>query len=815
MKRVSSSAFPPPLPKRWVSSWVWVSPHPERNAYYHARRRFRLPWKPRRAVVWATADSRYRLWVNGRPVSRGPARCFPERQAVDAVDVTARLRRGWNVLALLVHQYGESTFAYVHRGGSGFLLQAEIEGPRGERIVIDDTGWRVRRSEAHNPLSARTSVQTGFQELYDARRAPGDDWTAIGFDDGDWRRTDGFGPVGSEPWIGLEARGIPFLEERPKRARRILTLFQGETGPEAGDPSRIMENFTAEQRRPSRGAGIRDPEALLRGSEGARIARMSPAEFRGIVVDFGEEVAGYPRLEILGACGGEVIDLVYTERVDGNGLPLYPEPHPGWSLRLADRYVCRSGDQSWEGFSMRGFRYLTLVIRNARAPFRIRNVHLNATGYPVEPVGRFRSSDRMLNRIWDVASRTLRLCMFDAYVDCPWREQAQWLGDAVVEGLTNFHVFGDPHLMRRTLRQAALARTHDGLLYGVYPSEAHGCVLPDYSLTWILALDGYYTYTGDISLLIDTYDAAAGVMERFAEHAEQGGLLRAFPGRWLFLDWADLDRGGYSATFSLFYLLALKTMIRICNVLGRPSRPYVERFAQVRPALRRHFENPETKIWHEAIDPETMKPAAQVSQHANALALLDGHAEDRAVVPVILEADRSPETTIVRASTYFYFFVHAALLHAGELNAVLDSIRRRWGAMIEAGATTFWEGFTLDSPGTSSCHAWSCGPAFHLSRTVLGARPAHPGWTRFLFRPDAGDLEWAKGRVPTPRGPIEIEWERTRDGGTIEAAIVVPSGLRAYVGEGSNRSGKLLRAGKHRVRFNVRDLPPTHSHLGA
>ncbi|MBK8797934.1 MAG: hypothetical protein IPM07_17040 [Anaerolineales bacterium] len=49
---------------------------------------------PAHAELSITADSRYRLWVNGRFAGRGPARCYPWRQAVDRLDFCLRPPRG-------------------------------------------------------------------------------------------------------------------------------------------------------------------------------------------------------------------------------------------------------------------------------------------------------------------------------------------------------------------------------------------------------------------------------------------------------------------------------------------------------------------------------------------------------------------------------------------------------------------------------------------------------------------------------------------------------------------------------------------------
>jgi len=64
-------------PQKWTASWIAPSGVPDAgntHGVYLFRRSVALPKKPKRFVVHVTADNRYRLYVNGRPVSRGPAR---------------------------------------------------------------------------------------------------------------------------------------------------------------------------------------------------------------------------------------------------------------------------------------------------------------------------------------------------------------------------------------------------------------------------------------------------------------------------------------------------------------------------------------------------------------------------------------------------------------------------------------------------------------------------------------------------------------------------------------------------------------------
>ena len=74
-------------------------------------------------------------------------------------------------------------------------------------------------------------------------------------------------------------------------------------------------------------------------------------------------------------------------------------------------------------------------------------VEMRLSGYPVETeAGDFQCSDALLQKIWEVGRYTTELCMDDGFMDCPWRERGQWLGDARVEALVAAYAFGDTRL---------------------------------------------------------------------------------------------------------------------------------------------------------------------------------------------------------------------------------------------------------------------------------------------------------------------------------------------------------------------------------
>jgi alpha-L-rhamnosidase-like protein len=122
------------------------------------------------------------------------------------------------------------------------------------------------------------------------------------------------------------------------------------------------------------------------------------------------------------------------------------------------------------------------------------------------------------------------------------------------------------------------------------------------------------------------------------------------------------------------------------------------------------------------------------------------------------------EEASLRSYPFISYFDVLARYAAGRDASALDLIRREWGYMLANGPrTTMWEtigpygGPPVDS---SWDHGWSSGAAPALTGYVLGISPAAPGFASFRAAPRPGDLAWARGDVPTPRGTIHFEWSR-------------------------------------------------------
>ena len=205
-----------------AGQWIWCSGEERpKNFYLHIRRSFECNADIRQAVIAVTADSRYQLFVNGARVAFGPARSDRRWQCVDQWDITRFLRPGRNVVAALVHHYGEWTFAYM-LGRGGFLADITITSDEGKtEHVATDASWRVCPAESWDRRLPRMSIQLGFAEVFDARKEF-DGWTLPGFDDAGWDHAVVLGPPGMEPWPHLLSRDIPAMTEIPLDPVRVI-----------------------------------------------------------------------------------------------------------------------------------------------------------------------------------------------------------------------------------------------------------------------------------------------------------------------------------------------------------------------------------------------------------------------------------------------------------------------------------------------------------------------------------------------------------------------------------------------------------------
>ena len=150
-------------------------------------------------------------------------------------------------------------------------------------------------------------------------------------------------------------------------------------------------------------------------------------------------------------------------------------------------------------------------------------------------------------------------------------------------------------------------------------------------------------------------------------------------------------------------------------------------------------------------------------------------------------------------SNFNQYFILQALAGLGQLDRGVESIRIIWGAIVTAGATTFWETSHpswLDlfpsgpappaaeqSGWVSYCHPWASGPVPWLSKWILGIRPLVPGYSRVIIAPHvAHTMYGVSGSVGTIHGIIYVNATRAVEGlSPAKLHLVLPKGVNEAV----------------------------------
>jgi hypothetical protein len=92
-----------------------------------------------------------------------------------------------------------------------------------------------------------------------------------------------------------------------------------------------------------------------------------------------------------------------------------------------------------------------LEVQTKNEPLVINDLYSDFTAYPFQEKASFTSDNNRLKDIWNVGWRTARLCANETYMDCPFYEQLQYIGDARIQSLISLYVSGDDRLMRQAL----------------------------------------------------------------------------------------------------------------------------------------------------------------------------------------------------------------------------------------------------------------------------------------------------------------------------------------------------------------------------
>jgi alpha-L-rhamnosidase len=520
------------------------------------------------------------------------------------------------------------------------------------------------------------------------------------------------------------------------------------------------------------------------------------------LADFGQNVVGWVRANVAGQ-RGSVITLRHAEVLENGELGTRPLR----SAKATDHFTLSGREDVFEPtFTFHGFRYVEVEgwpggsggLRAALAAGGGLTAVVISSDLP--RIGRFETSNPLLNRLHENAVWGMRGNFVDVPTDCPQRdERLGWTGDLAAFAPSACFLFDVRDFLRDWLRDLALEQEHqDGVVPYVVPDvlkyveRSSAANRRDTTALWsdasVWVPWAAWTAYGDRRVLEESFPSMTSHARRVQGKLSQNGLWdTGFQfGDWLDPDAPSQDPGAAKADKHVVATLcAYRTadlVARTAAVLGdeQAEAEFREMAGTLRAAFREHC------VSEGVIESD----CATVYALAIVFGILDredGEFAGRRLAELVRAAKHRISTGFAGTA-----FVTDALTVTGHLDdayrLLLQTECPSWMYPVTMGATTIWERWdsmlpdgTINPGEMTSFNHYALGAVVDwLHRTVGGLAPLEPGYLRILVAPrPGGDLEWARTSLETPHGIASVRWEV--DGGKVRVAVVVPQGTEAVL----------------------------------
>lgn len=513
------------------------------------------------------------------------------------------------------------------------------------------------------------------------------------------------------------------------------------------------------------------------------VMRSTDARHPALLLDFGKEIQGGIQL-VTGMPAsqkpvrirvrfGESVSEAMCE-IDGKNGATNDHAVRDFQLSLPWLGVAEVGNS--------GFRFVRIDLPDDSVELQLKEIRAIATYRDIPYKGSFRCSDERLNQIWQTGAYTVHLNLQEYLWDGIKRDRLVWIGDMHPEVMTVNTVFGYNEAVPKSLD---LTRNITPL-----PNWMNG--ISSYSIWWLLIQRDWFRYQGDWTYLQSQKDYLVDLLKVLISKVDASGREHLDGMR--FLDWPSNENPeAINAGLQALMVQAMKYGAELCSLLQEPelASTCLETEARLRKAAPQVIK-PFLALKKKPTEPG-MKQAAALLAWAG---LMDANEADQKYL--------SQEGGHGFSTFYGYYMLRSMAL-AGNYSGALDIIRSYWGAMLDMGATTFWEDFNLDwLPNAapidelvpagkkdihgdfgaycykgfrhSLCHGWASGPTSWLTEYVLGVEVLEPGCRVLRIVPHLADLEWVEGTFPTPKGIVKIRHEKQPDG-SISSKIDAPEGI--------------------------------------
>lgn len=763
------------------TSWMWHPSFTEERKdtaglFVHFRRNFTVTQTPPASLpIHITADTRYKLYVNGALVSYGPVKGDSSIWFYDEIDLGPHLHQGLNFVFVVVLRFFHSSsyavsFPRLPCGGLRVVVPQQQQS-QWDRLLGSGTLWETAVDHA---ITLRVDEpEDDFLHIYEHVASP-DTWADLTWVPAKLLEYE-VSTGNSTPW-NLSPRLIPPMKHTVAEFKAIHNLQSG-LPQRQWEPVLLHPHSRILHRRlclPPESTHVLDLEAPHHMTAFLRFCFERPFHSgASMTITYAESYEDEPALVPYLRRKGHRRDI--TKKLYGP-KDIY---HFQGSRRRRTLDYDQRGDKTevYAPFHFRTFRYIRLTIDTGPSELVLCGIDIEQVNYSLdiqaslqvsEPSGRAR-------QLWDTSLLTLSNCMHDCYEDCPFYEQLQYAMDTRSSALFTYYVSGDDRLARQAIVQlhsSFNART--GLTASRAPSHKTQ-IIPHFSLFWICMLCDHWKFFGDKTFLAPFLPVADAVLNYFHFRIDPAlGLVKINePGVWNFVDWADQWRPygippaaveqGVSTYTNNLYAYTLKQAAAVMGALGRRSlaEEYVVRANQLVLAIRlRCFDG--DMFTDSIVSAEGNHPS--YSQHNQVWAIISGAAgagSAQNLLRRILDPRERHRFTPTSISMSFYTLRALSMAGGNVYDELFHTFWEPWIAQLELGLTT-WEEDVVSH--RSDCHAWGSAPIYEFMAEVAGLSPASPGWSSIRFQPRLDLYPDLVATVPLPMkggvrsGKMRVSW---------------------------------------------------------
>ncbi len=486
--------------------------------------------------ICITAATLYRMYINGEFVCYGPARAAHGYGRVDVVDITDRLDRDENIIAVEVAGYYCGTYYNVKQ--TSFLC-AEIVA---DEEVVAATGYDFNGIRLYERVQKchRFSFQRSFTDIWELKR---DDVRYL------WKTEDI--PFDPTQLVDVDVKFLDRHAVMPKfnvagEAKYIESgilepceMRNGVMNERYIVPSQFFECFPDEEieKKPLvTDISTKKMKVETLDTYGEAVIK----EGGYVILDLSRNYSGFVKTQIVANKDSDIM-IVMDEVLNKEGVP---DPIGKMSANQIMGYYLAESINTYdlESFEAYGFRYALVAV--TKGEILLKNFCVREYAYPLHNLPNINISDERLKKIYDASVETFRQNVVDVYMDCPTRERAGWLCDSYFMSQSEYFYTGDCNVERDFVdnyaKYTARWNIPQGMVPMCYPAEhANSDFIPQWSMWLLLEIEQYLTR--DKNADKENYrNLCYGILDFFKKYENADGLAERIPG-WNFVEWSKAN----------------------------------------------------------------------------------------------------------------------------------------------------------------------------------------------------------------------------------------------------------------------------------